>query len=289
MTRRGEEAVMSKGQLPVVVGADGSVGARNALRWGADLADRSGAPLVLLHCDEQATAAEEDLRHRSLDVVTAALAEASRQRPHLDVQVRREHGSPSIALIDASQDAQAVVVGSHGNRQFATMVAGATTMNLATHSHCPVFTVPAGEEQAFAGSGVVVGVDGSPASEAAVRLAFREAADKGRRVLAVLAWTDPAGVHHTDRPGLRAIESMEEARGLLRDWTQRWTDTWPEVSLSGRVVQGLAVPELVEAAAGAHLLVVGSRGRRATRSILLGSVSHGVLHLATCPVAVVHG
>jgi nucleotide-binding universal stress UspA family protein len=55
------------------------------------------------------------------------------------------------------------------------------------------------------------------------------------------------------------------------------------------VVHGHPVRALADASSGAELLVVGCHGRGAVRSILLGSVSHGVLHLATSPVAVVRG
>jgi nucleotide-binding universal stress UspA family protein len=67
-----------------------------------------------------------------------------------------------------------------------------------------------------------------------------------------------------------------------------WQEKYPDVSVDHRVVYGHPVPALVAAASEARLLVVGSRGRGPLRSIVLGSVSHGALHRATGPVAVVH-
>ena len=67
-----------------------------------------------------------------------------------------------------------------------------------------------------------------------------------------------------------------------------WAEKYPDVEVSRRLVHEHPVRALAAAAKDARLLVVGCRGRGALRTMLLGSVSHGVLHLATCPVAVVH-
>ena len=66
-----------------------------------------------------------------------------------------------------------------------------------------------------------------------------------------------------------------------------WQEKFPDVAVVHKVVLGHPVPMLVSRAADARLLVVGSHGRGAVRSVLMGSVSHGVLHHASCPVAVV--
>jgi nucleotide-binding universal stress UspA family protein len=80
----------------------------------------------------------------------------------------------------------------------------------------------------------------------------------------------------------------QEQELALAESLAGWSEKYPDVEVDRRVVLGQPVQTLVDAADGAQLLVVGSRGRGAVRSALLGSVSHGVAHLATCPVAVVH-
>jgi nucleotide-binding universal stress UspA family protein len=67
-----------------------------------------------------------------------------------------------------------------------------------------------------------------------------------------------------------------------------WQDKFPDVVVERKVVLGHPVPTLITNAANARMLVVGCRGRGALSSLVLGSVSHGVLHHATAPVAVVH-
>ncbi|ATE53506.1 universal stress protein [Actinosynnema pretiosum] len=128
---------------------------------------------------------------------------------------------------------------------------------------------------------IVVGVDGSPAARAALRWAVDEAALRGCRVDAVLAWhleygqlmaPAPVGV---DRDELRAAhrEALQEAIAGLEN-------------VRGVLVEGDARDALVTASHDAQLLVVGSRGMGLLRTALLGSVSSYCVHHAACPVVV---
>ena len=80
----------------------------------------------------------------------------------------------------------------------------------------------------------------------------------------------------------------DEERVAMAESMAGWSEKYPDVKVEHRVVRDHPVHALVAAAGHAQLLVVGSRGRGTLRSLLLGSVSHGVLHHATGPVAVVH-
>lgn len=137
--------------------------------------------------------------------------------------------------------------------------------------------------------GVVVGVDGSPVSDHAVALAFEAASELHEDLLALHAWTDPA----SNGAGVMvplvydpALVNAEE-RLVMAEAMAGWSEKYPDVSVTHRVVRDHPVPALVEAASTARLLVVGCRGRGPLASALLGSVSHGVLHRSTGPVMVV--
>jgi nucleotide-binding universal stress UspA family protein len=293
---------MSVTSRPVVIGVDGSQGSVNALRWGTSLAERHDAPVRLVHAYDPAV---HDMRigggydagvltevfDAARDELEAAAVVTAEAHPGLNVTTRLVDDSAAAALIDESHEAEAVVLGTHGVSAFSTLVAGSTTMNVATHSRCPVVAVPSGVAHAFGGRGVVVGVDGSELSDSAIGYAFREAAETGASLTAVLAWMDALTPHVVgaafpthDDPTRR----MREAHEQLLAWVEPWAEKYPDVVLHRRLVHEHPVRALASASDGAQLLVVGCRGRGAVRSMLLGSVSHGVLHLADCPVAVVH-
>jgi nucleotide-binding universal stress UspA family protein len=140
---------------------------------------------------------------------------------------------------------------------------------------------------------VVVGVDGSKHAEAALRFAAEEAALRGAQLRIVYAWEVPALEFPTDvvasadaLPGL--IRAMsDEADGVVQASVALAKELQPSVSCVPRVVEGHAGSVLLEEARGATLIVVGSRGRSDFAGMLLGSVSHQVLHHAACPVTVV--
>ena len=289
----------------IVIGIDGSAGSDSALSLGLDLAARRHAPVRLVHAFEPSM---HDIRiggafgaglledyvadaRAVLDATTKRVVEA---HPELAVTSHLVDDDAAVALVEESLHADTVVVGTHGATGFSTLVAGSTTMNVAQRSHCTVVAVPTLQpEDAAAGDGrgVVVGVDGSPISLGAIGYAFQEASDLREPLVAVNAWMDPL-----------ASSVMGAAMPLVHDpldykWVQEralaesmagWAEKYPDVEVSRRLVHEHPVRALAAAAKDARLLVVGCRGRGALRTMLLGSVSHGVLHLATCPVAVVH-
>jgi len=292
---------MNAKALPVVIGVDGSTASQNAIRWGIALAERRESAVQLLHAYDpriNETRIGEGFRVSVLaavhdaarDQLEAARAQAVEVQPGLALTTRLVEDSAATALISASFAAEAVVVGAQGASGFGALVAGSTAMNVATHARCPVVTVPASESAARDGSGVVVGVDGSALSDAAIGFAFREAAETGGSLTAVLAWTEPLtwAVIAAALPTHQTTGHIQQAHEQLLTWVQPWSEKYPDVRVHRRVVNDLPARALAAASEGAQLLVVGCRGRRAVSSMMLGSVSHGVLHLATCPVAVVH-
>jgi nucleotide-binding universal stress UspA family protein len=286
----------------VVVGHDGSVGSDMALEWALDMAERRRAPVRIVRVFEPSmydsglgggySAGDvRDLRSSAEAQLATALDRSRRTHADLDVTASMEDGVPEHVLVEQSREADTVVLGSRGAGGFSTLVAGSTTMHVASHAACTVIAVPASTLSAAA-SGVVVGADGSEVSDAAIAYAFQQASGLGSPLTAVHAWLEPltGSVMGSVLPLKEdPVAYTKDQEILLAESLAGWSEKYPDVDVRRRVVHSHPVRALVEAAAGAELLVVGCRGRGAVRSLLLGSVSHGVLHLATTPVAVVHG
>ena len=139
---------------------------------------------------------------------------------------------------------------------------------------------------------IVVGVDGSAHARQALRFALAEAALRGARVVVVGSWAIPplaaTGVGMIPAFDLLRTELADSASEVLSRELAEVADAAAGVEVEQHLAQGDAAGVLVEAAAGADLLVVGSRGRGGVTGTVLGSVSRACLHHAPCPVAVVH-
>jgi nucleotide-binding universal stress UspA family protein len=187
-------------------------------------------------------------------------------------------------LVAESRQAQLVVVGDRGLGGFTGLLLGSVAVGLAAHAASPVAVVrgaaPSPDGQ------VVVGVDGSPTSEAALAAAYEAAAARRVRLVAVHTWWDFL-IDTTLAPLLdwEAIEGDEHV--LLAERLAGWAEKYPDVEVRRVVARDKPAHSLLQQATGAQLVVVGSRGRGGFAGLLLGSVSHSLLHHAPCPVLVV--
>ncbi|NUT51148.1 MAG: universal stress protein [Saccharothrix sp.] len=134
---------------------------------------------------------------------------------------------------------------------------------------------------------IVVGVDGSPASRAALRWAVEEGRLRGCEVHAVLAWRVDYGM--VVGPVSAGVAAGVDVAALRADHQAVLDEVVAEAGGGARPVlaEGDARDVLVELAADAALLVVGSRGAGPIRQALIGSVSSYCVHHAPCPVVVV--
>lgn len=134
---------------------------------------------------------------------------------------------------------------------------------------------------------MVVGIDGSPEADAALEFALAEATLRGIRLRVVCAWEPPSAAYVGEAFAASpdVFDAAEQhADATLRRALARGTDG---VDIEAIAVEGRAANVLVEQAAGASLLVVGSRGLGGAKRLLLGSVSQDVAHHATCPLVIV--
>ncbi|WP_067461213.1 universal stress protein [Actinomadura macra] len=279
----------------IIVGVDGSDQSIAATRWASDEARRRNASLRVVYVvtpwlfdfpvDPRAGAAREWLLKGGEEIVERAVAAARENSPGIEVTGVQKGGQAAEVLIEEAQDALMLVVGTRGTGTLTGLVLGSVSLQVASHAGRPTVVV---HDSGPADHGeIVVGVDGSPGSGAAVGFAFEEAASRGARVRAVLAWTHPASTVPKElRPDDPESRTAERER-VLAESLAGWRERFPQVVVTQEVVHQRAVRALAGASAGADLLVVGSRGRGGFPGLLLGSVGRAMLHRAHCPVALV--
>jgi nucleotide-binding universal stress UspA family protein len=281
----------------VVVGFDGSDSSTRAAEWAANEARTRGRGLTLVHAllPPVTTGGLGIGLPPSLDLIEQLerharerLDEFAASLDGLDVRTAVSIGSPSAVLLEASETADLVVVGSRGRGGFAGLLLGSVGGQVAAHASCPVAVIR--QLAPDSGRTVVVGIDGSPAAEAALAFAFDEASHHGWSVTAVHAWDVPAYdlliVPNGPVPVPLADVADDEVR-LTAEVLAGFRDDYPDVDVEERLVRSPAVQALVEASARAAMVVVGTHGHGPAVGALLGSVSHGLLHKATVPVVVV--
>lgn len=282
---------------PVVVGVDGSADARMAIDLAAWEADRRHATLRLVYGFQPvhvygmvAVGYDLDRQLSDLkDMLTTESARVSRRYPDLTVQTEVVRGVPASVLVDESAAAQLVVLGSRGFGGFASLLIGSVSAQVAAHAKAPVIVVrpPAVRgTREIPGSGpVVVGVDGSTGSAAAVEFAFEEAAARGTGLIAIYAW----GIMPHDAGDDDPRREQHLADATLAEALAGWQDKYPDVPVRYRAIHSLVpVHTILDESGGAGLLVVGPRGRGGFAGLLLGSVGDGLVRHAPAPVAVVH-
>lgn len=291
------------GHGPVVVGYDSSGPADQALTYAAHQAARRGVDLrivtafgIVVSDLGMGMAAPLDAELvASVQRSAAAQADAGAERvraeyPDLHVTTVVDAGPAAAVILEQTSDASLVVIGSHGGGGFLGMMLGGTSREVATHCTAPTVVV---RDANPSGRQVVVGVDGSPDSIGALAFAFDVASRQGLDLLAVHTWDVPpigaiTGVPAPEPPELIREIANNEARAALEELSG-FGERYPDVTVDHKIVRGSPVKTLVAESAEAALLVVGSRGRGGFLGLVLGSVSHGVLHHAPCNVAVVTG
>ncbi|TFV71019.1 universal stress protein [Blastococcus sp. CT_GayMR19] len=294
---------MNADRSPVVIGVDGSPGARAALEWAWAAAARRGAPLRAMSAfpvdDYWADAVLLDasrvdaLRSATAARLTALVAEvrAAAGDPEVQVHVTVVAGAPAEHLVQLSEGAGLLVVGSRGRGGVRSTLLGSVALHCATSAACPVVVVhpsldtPSPLPGARASSPrVVVGLDDSTAAQAALMRAVDLADELDAEVDAVIAVQPPVSWSEFD-----VVVPLADVRERALARAQAQVARVPAGSrVSVLAVEGPAGAVLAERSAGAALLVVGSRSRSALPGMLLGSVAlHCVVH-AQCPVMVVH-
>ena len=282
--------------MTIYVGTDGSAGAAAALRWAAREGELRNLPVTavvawdFLNQARPSGADEFDPTYSEEDAL-AVLHEwvVSAVGPDRASTIGRISvcDLPWRALVETSREADLLVVGARGTGGFLGLRIGSVSEHVLQQASCPVAVI---HDDARAGEAVteeriVVGVDGSETATRALAWALDEARARNARVRLVSAWLAPIMAYPGAMEGADIFQKAADE--ILRD-AERDADahglTHP---IEREATAGGAASALIDAARDATLVVVGSRGLSRARELVLGSVSHQVVHHAGCPVVVI--
>jgi nucleotide-binding universal stress UspA family protein len=282
----------------VLVGVDGSPESDAAVRWAAGEAVLRDLPVTLMHViapivvswparyleSSYAAWQQENACHVVEQAQKTLLASAvDFTPPAVRTLVRRDGIVAELAA--ASADSAITVLGSRGMGPVGGAVLGSVSRSLLHHAQCPITVVKADSPQPVDFSApVLLGIDGSPASEAATAFAFDEASRRCVDLVALHAWTD-VGVFPI--LGMDWHQYEDEGHEVLAERLAGWQEQYPDVTVHRRIVCDRPARWLIDEAERSQLVVVGSRGRGGIARMLLGSVSTSVAESALAPVTVV--
>ncbi len=286
------------GKYGVLICVDGSASSDAAVAWGTREAIMHRLPVTLMYAVPpvvvgwpvgQLYADMPDWQHdearqvidQARTTLTASLGGAEAPEIH----TKTVYSSVVPALVDASKDAWMVVAGTQGLGAMGRLLLGSVTTGLVHHAHCPV-AVTHHESGAIPdpGAPVLLGIDGSPASEAATALAFDEASRRGVGLLALHVWSD-VGVFPI--LGQDWHDRENDGQEILAERLAGWQEQYPDVHVQRLLYCDKPSQWLIKESERAQLVVVGSHGRGGFPGMLLGSVSSAVVPSVKVPVVVV--
>ncbi len=283
----------------ILAAVDGSESADRALAWAVREAQARGTSLTIAHtyhwpgtgmgAMEASGFLMDALEEDSRDIVATAQRRAHELAPEVPVSTESRLGPAVATLVGLAQDKDLVVVGSRGLGGFTGLLLGSVGTGLVANAPCSVAVVR-GERVPAPDDPVVVGVDGAASGELVLAEGFRAAQRRGCPLLAVHCWQDPTA----DLRAARGRDPLTDAESWERTVSEALAERlasvgarFPSVRVESVTSRGRPAPVLLEHAASAQLVVVGTRGRGELKGMLLGSTSRAMVQHAPCPVLVV--
>jgi nucleotide-binding universal stress UspA family protein len=282
---------MTTATSKIIACYDGSPDAKRALTWAADLAQSRKAPLQVLVAlgDARVRRITELDTQWQAEHEAAWTQDAKQAVAKLGLEGTSLELSPWDAVptvLDAADESSVVVLGSRGHGRWSSALVGSVSQHIAQHAPCTVVVVrqPSDPDERT----VVVGVDGSDGCFTALDFAFDYASAQGAPVTAM--YVSESAMAKLSRRHERAMSpediELAAAEPLVKDALRHYVEKYSDVPVHRELVAGSVVRSLADASEHAGLLVVGSRGKGAFQTMLLGSVGQGMLHHARCPVVI---
>ena len=282
----------------ILVGVDGSPASKYAVVWAARDAAMRNVPLTIVHAirpfgttlppapiSSGFTRWQQEQAQKMVDGAIEVARESTPDGGPAQVKTEVLLSPVVPTLIELSKRAQMLVVGSRGRGPLTRSLLGSVSSSLIRHAHCPVAVIH--DEDPLmphpAQAPVLVGIDGSPASELATAVAFDEASHRGVELTALHVWSD---VQVCDFAAIDWPAMQPEAEQILAERLAGWQERYPDVKVRRIVECDRPTYHLVKQSELAQLVVVGSHGRGGFAGMLLGSVSTAVAHSARMPVIV---
>lgn len=290
----------------IVVGYDGSDHSLAALEWAAAEAERRGRPLTVLHILDYLGHIPSPMGpfgwpdvadERVVGIAKSGADRARNIADIVDVSAVTCVARVPNTLIEFSENAELLVVGTRGHGDLAGAVLGSVAFAVSAHAHCPVVVVRGESVLPGPGRPVIVGVDGSPSSDEALRYGADVAAAAHAPLIVVSAyrtltsevWAEAyVYLEAEGEPNFDTV-ARKSATAAASAGARIARAAYPGLTITERVIEGLPARVLAKASDQAGLLVVGSRGHGGFAGLMLGSVSHALIHSAPCPVAIIHG
>lgn len=282
----------------IVVGVDGSAASNDAVLWAARDAAMRNVPLQLVHMFKTfvptfpqipmptgAPMWQEDDGRQELEQAAKVAREAVPTGHRIEIASEVRYSPPASTLIEISEQAEMIVVGSTGRGAVERVLLGSVSSAVVRRAQCPVAVIH--ERSSYTpppqDAPVLVGIDGSPASEIATGIAFDEASRRGVELRAIHVWSD---TEYFELPEYEWKTVREEAERNLAESLAGMQERYPDVRVTRVIARNRPARQIVEQSETAQLVVLGSHGRGWVTGTLLGSVSNAVVQSVRVPVIV---
>lgn len=280
----------------IIVGVDGSPHAAHALRWAMRESRIHGCPIKAAlawdylgqHHVDGSTKFEAGFgSDEAAESIDAFVADAVGAESAELVGTETFFGLPAVGILDAAQSATLLVLGARGLGGFRELLLGSVSQRCLHQATCPVAIVRSGTGDTAEFGRVVVGVDGSAHSLAALRWAAREADLRHAKLRVVHACpSNSTDIPSLPSPGAMTEVANKEAQAILEHAVSN-THIPDGLVIEFVPVSGSPAKALLDASHDADLIVVGRTGRSLLAGLALGSVATQLSHHATIPAVFV--